>query len=473
MNGTGWFWRPGDEKRVPGEFVAEAGQDAQAILHGRVIADPGAKVTHDPVTGETTITDVWDPAAWVAASAPIVLHGQLEPAEGSSLSDGELVTLLGAQKHRERSSLFGPLDVTLTYVARSVVIGAHVSEDQLYSAVRFRLDDAFWTAHLADEQASIVPDDGSILRAERSDHGTWLTYEAAQPHSLGELDRRVLSGFLALARLVFDRPLSIRAVEVRLPGVHKEEDGGWHPLHSKAMSMPTTADYHDPLLPRDELTVGRLATWIALNDRLDGLASAAGEPVYGPVQVQVLVTTSLVEGLHRRFGDVYEQSQFPEASRTTVDKLKKAARRAAADRAETLARVEPELAHAAVKDAVSHIEDVGYRTRAQDILNEVTRAVPEVTQSIPDLADELMTARNDITHHIVIDEKKEPLSHRIDRLIVVSYATPWLLRLFLLLHAGVDADVLRAACLQSQRFGLCFANVAAIARELGWASPPG
>jgi hypothetical protein len=46
-------------------------------------------------------------------------------------------------------------------------------------------------------------------------------------------------------------------------------------------------------LPREELTVERFAKWIALNDRLDGLAWAVPDPVKGAVQAQVQVVTSL------------------------------------------------------------------------------------------------------------------------------------------------------------------------------------
>jgi hypothetical protein len=52
--------------------------------------------------------------------------------------------------------------------------------------------------------------------------------------------------------------------------------------------------------------------------------------------------------------------------------------------------------------------------------------------------------------------------------VAISYVTPWLLRLLLLLHAGIEPDTLHTACLTSARFGYARANVAAIARDLGW-----
>jgi hypothetical protein len=136
--------------------------------------------------------------------------------------------------------------------------------------------------------------------------------------------------------------------------------------------------------------------------------------------------------------------------------------------------MDPGLVRAAVKDAVSHFEDVGYRTRAQDIADEVTSAVPELTESVPDLAGKLMAARNELAHHLVLSDEREPFGNRVDRWVAISYVTPWLLRLLLLLHAGIEPDALRAACRDSDRFGFVRANVAAIARDLRWpASWPG
>ena len=187
-----------------------------------------------------------------------------------------------------------------------------MSGGQLYSAVRFRIDDPRWTAHLGDGENHIVPGDRSVLRADApeagQDEGIWLVYESAEPCSIRDLDSRVLASCRALARLALDRPLAVRTIEVRI-----SQDDDWLPLHSKAYSAPVSG-YGESLLPPAELTVERFAEWIALNGRLDGLASAVDGLGEGTVQSQVLVGTSLVEGLHRRLP--YKQSQFPAASRS-------------------------------------------------------------------------------------------------------------------------------------------------------------
>src|SRR5262249_43370999 len=157
--------------------------------------------------------------------------------------------------------------ITPHYRVRVAVYGAHVSGDQLYRAIKFRIDAPYWTAHLAGGEAHTVPGDGSVLRAvtpdDGTDKGTWLVYESAVPRSRRELESRVAAGCLALARLAIDRPLAIRTIEVRI-----DQDGEWLPLHSKAYSAPVSG-YGESLLPREALTVERFASWIALNDRLD------------------------------------------------------------------------------------------------------------------------------------------------------------------------------------------------------------
>lgn len=374
----------------------EAGRNAEVTLARAVVDDP--RMTVERTATQTTVSVSGDPADDVAAFAPIDLHGQLD--------SGELVSFLSAQNH----GLFKP-----HYVVRAAVFGAHVSDDQLYTAVRFRIDAPLWTAQLAHGESHTVPDDGSVLRAVAPEEGPakskWLVYESAQPRSLRDLERRVLASCLALARLALDRPLAVQTVEVRI-----NQDGEWLPVHSQAFSA-SAFGYGKSLLPREELRVERFANWITLNTNLDGLASAVCELGEGNVQSQVLVDTSLVEGLHRR---------------------------------------------------LPYAQNVGYRTRAQDIIDEVTSAVPELVESVPDPAGKLVAARNDLAHHLVLSEEKEPFAARIDRWAVVSLVTPWLLRLLLLFRAGIEPHALHTACLGSVRFGFTRANVAAIARDLGW-----
>jgi hypothetical protein len=99
------------------------------------------------------------------------------------------------------------------------------------------------------------------------------------PCPVRDLDSRVLACCRALGRLALDRPVQVRTVEVRI-----SQDGGWLPLRSRAYCAPD-AGYGESLLPSAELTVEKFAKWIALNGRLDGLASAVDGLGEGTVQI--------------------------------------------------------------------------------------------------------------------------------------------------------------------------------------------
>ncbi len=122
----------------------------------------------------------------VARFRAVTIYGELET--------GELVTLVDANDH-------GGLGLFHEYISSASVIGAHVSPEQTYRAVRFRLDDPFYTNHLRDGDASEVSDDGSVLRVETSQRGNWLVYESSEPATLRQLDIRVFSSCRALAQL--------------------------------------------------------------------------------------------------------------------------------------------------------------------------------------------------------------------------------------------------------------------------------
>ena len=171
-----------------------------------------------------------------------------------------------------------------------------------------------------------------------------------------------------LARLALDRSLVIRTTEVRIG-----PDDAWHGLHGRAYRAAAKG-FDAPLIPQQELTIERFANWIALNDKLDGLARAVCEPVKGAVQAQILVDTSLVEGLHRRLP--YQQCQFPEASTAALNRVKQAARRSASGKAKEEKTIDPDRVHGSVKNAVAHFDDVDYRTRAQDLVDEVAPLFP-------------------------------------------------------------------------------------------------
>ena len=349
------------------------------------------------------------------------------------------------------------------YVAPVAVFGAHVALDQLYNSVRFRLDLPYWLGHLTDGESSVVADDKSILRVEASPDGNWLVYESSAPATLRALEIRAVASCLALVQLALrpDEDLVTRGTQVRI-----DSDSAWLTVHGPGFCAEPGSAQLDTLLAPTELTVGRLAKWIELNDRFDGLAFAVARRM----KAQVQLLTSLVEGFHRRLPESFEQVWFPRARKAALKRVRKAAAKAAADQAEKEG-LDRELMSKLVTRSVGHVGDKSYRERAEAVVDKVGAAVPEIPQIVPNLPARLTDPRHSFAHQLPQDDEADPLDDRVRRWIVISRITPWLLRALLLLEIGVDAEVLRKKYLENEYFAFDRVNAELRVRELGWDLP--
>jgi hypothetical protein len=449
LGGVGEFWAlDNPDVRVRGRFTAEDGKKPEVNLDEGLKPDPRVQ----QVPGGLALTG--SAAQVVEAFRPTTLHGRLDT--------GDQVTLLDARNFGGDGQFGVP-----RYQAHTVVLGALVDgPTQRYSALRIRFDDPSWLAHLTDGESSVVEDDRSTLIVERSDDGNWIVYESAQPLTLRELRSRGETSCLTLARLMLDRGVVTGARQVRV-----EPDAAWATvLGSERFAASDPHDPFDTLLPREELTVERFAKWIELDDRLDGLASAVVEPLSGALQLQAQAVSSLVEGLHRRLP--YQQFHIDpdDNNKKRFERIQKKAKDAAETQAETEG-LDKELVRKLVRQSLSYFWQVGFADRATDVVNAVSEAVPEIIESLTDLPSELKHARNEMAHHLQLDELKEPLLQRYPRYMVIIAITPWLLRGLLLLHAGIDRDHLHDGYIGYEPFNFARANVAEFVTELGWELP--
>lgn len=445
----GHFWVAGTspDTRVRGKLTAAVGQQPEVVLESALVDDP--RVTQ--ASGGVAFTASAGEA--VASFQPITLLGQLDT--------GEVVTLVDARNHGGDGAHFGlPRYLCWTAVRGALVNGS----DQLYDAVRFRVDSPHWLAHLRNGESSTVEDNQSTLRVEASGAGNWLVYESAAPETLRQLGARVALGCLTLARLVLNSGLVISAIQIRTDPANP-----WLTVQGPThYQEPGLIDDQDVLLAPVELTIERFAKWIELHDGLDGLDSAVALPLQGALQAQVMLVTSLVEGLHRRLP--YEQNKFPlatfpRATAKALSKILQAARDATGAPADDAG-----LDRKAVAESILFLTEVSFRTRAKDIAAAVCTAVPEIAESIADLPDLLTAARNDMAHQLK-GKSKEPLADRHQRWLIVTIVAPWLLRGLLLLHAGIAAETLRTGYGSHEPFQFARANIAQIVRELGWQLP--
>lgn len=439
---SGWFWVSGTtEPRVRGEFSCEPGVDPDVTLDAGLVDDPRIRRIPGGVGFSGSAEDS------VASFLPITLHGQLDT--------GQRITMLNARNHGGAGRWFRGKP---RYAAEAVVFGEHIDGAQAVQSVRFRLGHRYWLDHFSAHR-TVANEDGAVLSIEPSERGNWLVYTPATPETFHRLEVLALSGVRTLMQLALDQSLDAQDIELRFG-----PDGPWLPVLSDALNTSATQTSLNSLLPRDVLTLDVIAKWIPLNDRLDGLAAAVTSPIQAALQAEALVVTSLVEGIHRRLP--YQQSKFPGVSKRARKAILDAAR--LGGQAESAAYA---LDPTVIGESVQFLTDVSFRMRARQIVDEVCSVIPEFTESLADFPGEITKARNDFAHHLLIDEKREPLEKRYLRWLIVVTATPWLLRALLLLQAGVPPEVVREGFLESNRFEHVRANVAQLVRELGWEFP--
>ncbi|MGV9671312.1 HEPN domain-containing protein [Gordonia sp. NPDC003504] len=378
-----------------------------------------------------------------------------------TLDSGDLVSLLRANNHGGTGHHTYP-----EYRSRRVVFGAHVADTQVYSAMRFRLDARWWLSHIVDGETAEVPDDRSVLSFEVHGDEAWLVYEAARPATLEGLSRRVISACRFLSWLTLGTTLEVLRTEVRAC-----TEGQWMRVYGQSFESEEGAERTSLFLDPALLTLERFAGWIAVHEQLDGLDWAVKELTGGgPVQVRTLLGATLIEGYHRRlrsFSDGtmrFPQRRFPEASKSELRNVRLAAKSGAEVEATKYATIDAEVIAKATNDALSHLGDVGFANRAVDILTDIADVVPDLIQSVPNLAKVVKDARNDLAHHLT--GRDGPGGTAFHRWTIVAHSIPWLLRAFLLGLVGYEKDRLNRAFLQCQQYEFACANVRLFIEEL-------
>jgi hypothetical protein len=448
------------DRRIGGSFTAELGErvevDLDAVLSVDLDAGDAPAPRQAPRLGDVAGAMNVAAAGEVARRRPISFWGQLATGEPVSVFDATNQGMFGAAAQ---------------YVAPIAVLGANVTPEQRYATVRFRLDHPYTLSHLTDNDSSVVGDDQSALSVEASAHGNWLVYRSSTPATLSQLQMRAISGCLVLAQLALfpdrEREFDLRTRETQ---VRVDSAGPWLTVRGPMLCAPTPAVLHlDSLLPPTELTVERFANWIAINDKFDGLAWAVARRMTIPIQLQVQLLTSLVEGVHLRLTPPGGQTWFPDASKAALKRIRGAATQAAVDQAHRDG-LNPDVVGTRVWNALGHWVDKSYLERAEEIVTAVCAAVPEIGLSITRLAPHLRDSRITFAHQL---RPEGDLQGRYERWIVLSIIAPWLLRARLLLEAGIEPQVLREKYLENETFTLHREQAEIRVKKLCWDQPPG
>ncbi|MDV6280173.1 HEPN domain-containing protein [Rhodococcus jostii] len=442
----GEFWAIAEpERRRDGKLTigvkASARLETVDLVDMRVISEP--KIFPN---GETHWTQSGRPEDVVADFAPITVHGTLDSGRDVTLVDAMGTAILFDQ----------------TFRVGYVLDGAHVDgHDQRFSAVRFQLDDPGWWTNLEDGMTAEAGTVGS-LSVLREGGLVWFVFEFTEPVTLRECDSSVVLPARTLANLATMLDFQIGPTQLRV-----DADGSsWITVLSKNRT-PRPVKYGGSrppeflLRPAAVLTVERFAQWINVSAGMDGLpVVVANPPTNAAIETKALTMASVAEGLHRRLFDESKRFQTIKPAQRKI--ARKAAVAIGVMAFEKAGYSDLEEVRDVLTKALGHITEMPYRSRLEDLQQEAVSVVPEVTASFqePTWAQLVVKTRNLLAHQL--DGDKRTMLQKIDDMTLVAWSLPWVLRIVLLLRAGVEPTVIRNGLVNFSPFQYYQANIAAI-----------
>lgn len=311
---------------------------------------------------------------------------------------GQPATLLDAKMKIDERGLLAS-GRSQYYLGSRLVYGAHLASDEhRVGTIRFVLDAKMPNRWF--DQSPTAFKDGAVRPWRRGDRLLGIEVELEDPLGIDEFVRRTVLPFKALLGLWTHRSVSHGHVEFY------DSVDGWLPVHDFQDPEPPRID-QTKFLPVPELTVETLAKWLNVASILGPIAEMALHRS-GPIQVDALVTTTAIEGCHRRL----------------------------------------------VRDPTSRVH---YRTRVAEIVQEIVELVPGLLGPDPGgWIDEVKDIRNEQGHVFAkVDNFDEA---QISRYYVYFKGAEWVLRLFLLLQV-VERNQLSKHLQDCDKFWFTLANI--------------
>jgi hypothetical protein len=362
---------------------------------------------------------------------PVTVHGRDEA--------GTPLTLLDAL-----TSYWGmPDEAGFAHVLQGsqAIVGAHIPDrNHQFTGIRVhltkvrawqpRLGEAGWVSEadlarggtVAFEESEISAAGNSLL---------WMAGEGLPPSTLRVLDRSFWQPLVSFFTLATDTPC------VPLGRNVQETPGGpwWDTysvaLHSDDEDVDTSFDQPRWLLQPVDLSVQHVKAWLDKAELLGPLPAVVADLAHArpiTLDTQVLLLTTVAEGLHRRL--YRDDVRFD-------DKIARDVQQAAAA---AVSSVHAE-AEEAVRGLLGHVEEVGYGKRLLRLAEAVEAAQPGVTGQANRWKNLVFDARNEYAHRL----KTAFLDDRdFDRYLTVALSLRWLLTGVLLLQADVHTNVLAA-----------------------------
>lgn len=457
-DGRGEFWIAGTpDHRVSGSLTYQPGTQPRVALDGALVAGPELD-TYEFTEHEMSVASRPRTAEEAVDSfQPVTLHGQL--------SNEVRLTGLAAQNHGGHGDVLGGM---ADYRIRFLLVGDLVTDDTVYRTMRFQVAPSSGLPHIWAHPDSCDIDHPGIegtLSALVDNTGHWLIYTPRQPLKLREMLDNIAAATLVLLGIAFDRKLTLARVEVQT----LDQDNWIHVVSEHAWEKHTQLR-PGALLAPESITLPRIAAFLELHNKLDGLTDPIATPVQGPIQVTLLANAAIVEGVHRRLWPKRKRFTLPQNTslKTVRNKAKEAGVQSFVDQG----ICDEATADASLTVALANINDISFVDRVGDVVNEVAAIVPEIFESVPDFDARLVAARNELAHQLPpASGQNETLDAKIDRWAVLSWVTPWMLRVLILHRAGVTDLEIHHRLNAYRPFELFRANTRMVATELGWIVP--
>jgi hypothetical protein len=415
---TGVFWIATDPDETR-RGVLNLGRESGLELIVNPEFYPGFEITKAEVAADGSTTSS---IGFAKDRGPLTLHGQFT-LEGSGESVPVSILQAHSTKWTHRSQNFLPI---------WSLVGGHIEPRHPFRGVRLRIPGY---APRPDEPVRL--ETGGTARINTQ--GGWLELVDLPPRSYGEFDRTVIRPICTL--LILATGERMRPSEVQL----SPDLDSWWPVHSASQDL----DNHpaaNALVPLSDISIDVLATWLDQSHVLGPLPAGVASLLETDLAVdtQVLILTTIAEGLHRAL--------HPELLRFTPERGKEI-RKGATD---AVRQIDADAADA-VYGLLKYVHDVGYRTRLRDFAGRAERLVPGITGRTARWTKLVYDARVKYAHQPSVAWLEEA---DIDRVLTVTESLCWVLRLVLLDQAGLDPELITDRFQASQSYSLFLSNAA-------------
>jgi hypothetical protein len=262
----------------------------------------------------------------------------------------------------------------------------------------------------------------------------WFELTLLPPSRYHELGRTVVRPLCTLLTLTSGVP--VRPLAMQVAG----EAGNWWPVHAGPRNVGEgTVQLLQQLIPLSDLTLNVVATWLGRANTLGPLPGTFASVLETDlsVEAQALILTTVAEGLHRVL--------YPDTQRFSVehgDVVREAA-------VEAVRHVDESKSTAdAVNGFLSHVHEVSYAKRLQELAARAEELLPGITGKTAKWKALVYETRNRYAHQTSADWMEED---DLDRVLTTAQSLRWVVRLLLLDQAGVDAELLARRIAHHQR----------------------